>query len=155
MGDQHRRVLPVEFRHRPVERQEVRYGRVETDGEDVPAMLPAPGEQFPAGHHEQVAQEMDDLLWSFKPESFIPHAIVGIDAELTEDEDIPVFIGYQGAFEGRADLLINLGRDIPDFHGDFARIAEIVPDSEPAKANLREHWNSYKASGFTLAHHNL
>ena len=104
---------------------------------------------------EQVAQDMDDLLWSFKPESFIPHAIVGIDEELTLDEDIPVFIGYGGAFDGKADLLINLGRDIPGFHGDFARIAEIVPNSEAAKANLREHWNSYKAQGYTLDHHQL
>lgn len=104
---------------------------------------------------EQEAQEMDDLLWSFRPESFIPHAIVGIDEELTEDEDIPVFIGCSTDFNGKADLLINLARDIPTFHGDFARIAEIVPDVEAAKANLREHWNAYKTQGYTLEHHQL
>ena len=105
--------------------------------------------------NEQVAQEMDDLLWSFKPESFIPHAIVGIDNELTEDEDIPVFIGYAGDFAGKADLLINLGRDIPAFHGSFSRIAEIVPNSEAAKSNLREHWNTYKEKGLELKHHEM
>jgi len=101
---------------------------------------------------EQVAQEMDDLLWSFKPESFIPHAIIGIDDELTADEEIPVFIGCIGEFPGKGDLL-NLGRDIPDFHGNFSRIAEIVPNSEDAKSNLRDHWNTYKSRGYELNHH--
>lgn len=104
---------------------------------------------------DQVAQEMDDLLWSFKPESFIPHAIVGIDDELVEDEDVPVFIGCVAEFPGKADLLINLAGDIPDFHGNFTRIAEIVPNSEEAKANLREHWKSYKEKGLELHHHEL
>ena len=44
---------------------------------------------------EQSAQDMDDLLWSFKPESFIPHTIVGLEDDM-EDEEIPVLIGYKG-----------------------------------------------------------
>lgn len=108
---------------------------------------------------EQVAQEMDDLLWSFKPESFIPHAILGTHEELTEDEDIPVFIGFidaaKNSFKKNADLLINLSQGIPGFHADFARIAEIVPNSEAAKSQLREHWNTYKAEGFELKPHEL
>ena len=104
---------------------------------------------------EQTAQEMDDLLWSFKPESFIPHAIVGIDDELTENEDIPVFIGCSTDFAGTGDLLINLGKNIPGFHERFSRIAEIVPNSEAAKSNLREHWNAYKEKGLELKHHEL
>lgn len=104
---------------------------------------------------EQAAQEMDDLLWSFKPESFIPHAIVGIDDELLADEEVPVFIGCLPEFPGKADLLINLGKDIPAFHGSFARIAEIVPNQEAAKANLREHWQAYKDAGYQLDHHKL
>lgn len=107
---------------------------------------------------EQTAQDIDDLLWSFRPDSFIPHAIVGIDDELTEDEDIPVFIGSGDAFgnsNGSANLLINLSVDIPSFHDSFERIAEIVPNSEEAKSHLRAHWNSYKEKGFELKHHTL
>ena len=104
---------------------------------------------------ELAAQEMDDLLWSFRPDSFIPHAIVGVDEELTADEENPVFIGFTEAFENKADLLINLGQGIPEFHADFSRIAEIVPNSDSAKSNLREHWNTYKDAGFELKHHEL
>jgi len=104
---------------------------------------------------EQTALEMDDLLWSFKPESFIPHAILGLDVELTEDEEIPVFIGCGSEFKNNADLLINLGQTIPDFHDNFSRIAEIVPNQEDAKSRSREHWNAYKEKGFELKHHQL
>lgn len=105
--------------------------------------------------NEQAAQEMDDLLWSFKPESFIPHAIVGVDVELSEDDDVPVFIGYFDAAPAGADLLINLASAIPSFHNKFSRIAEIVPNQESAKANLREHWTAYKSLGYELKHHEL
>ena len=104
---------------------------------------------------EQAAQEMDDLLWSYKPESFIPHAIVGIDEELDADEEIPVFIGHGENCDVSAKLLINLSQAIPGFHDRFERIAEIVPNSETAKSHLRERWNAYKEKGFELKHHAL
>ena len=105
--------------------------------------------------NENAAQDIDDLLWSFKPDSFIPHAIIGVDAELTDDEEIPVFIGFGDQHQEGADLLINLAVDIPGFYADFSRIAEIVPNSESAKARLRENWSTYKQRGFELKHHEL
>ena len=103
---------------------------------------------------EKVAQDMDDLLWSFKPESFIPHTIVGLDDEM-EDEETPVLIGYQGNESPRGQLLINLSDELPEGHEQFERIAEIVPNREEAKTVSREHWNAYKALGFELNHHQL
>jgi DNA polymerase-3 subunit chi len=105
--------------------------------------------------NEKAAMDMDDLLWSFKPESFIPHAIVGIDVELGDDDEVPVYIGYFDKAPTGADLLVNLSKDIPPFHDSFPRIAEIVPNVESAKVNLREHWSTYKAQGYTLEHHQL
>ena len=94
---------------------------------------------------EKTAQDMDDLLWSFKPESFIPHVIVGLDEDLDADEEIPVFIGFGTSCTVSATLLINLSEEIPAFHDQFDRIAEIVPNQEAAKSKLREHWNIYKS----------
>jgi len=105
--------------------------------------------------NEQAAMDMDDLLWSFKPESFIPHVIVGIDVELGDDDEVPVYIGYFDKAPAGADLLINLGTDIPPFLGDFPRVAEIVPNIEESKTRLREHWTDYKSRGFSLNHHQL
>ena len=103
------------------------------------------------------AQEIDDLLWSFKPESFIPHAIVGLEGmeDELEDEEIPVLIGYDNNRTESGQLLVNLTADIPPFCDSFERIAEIVANREEAKAASREHWNSYKEKGFELDHHQL
>ena len=43
---------------------------------------------------ESAAQEMDDLLWSFKPESFIPHTLVGMDDDM---EDLKTYLEQSGA----------------------------------------------------------
>ncbi len=103
---------------------------------------------------EQSAQDMDDLLWSFKPESFIPHTIVGLEDNM-DDEEIPVLIGYEGNASTKGQLLINLCDKVPDEHENFDRIAEIVPNREEAKAISREHWNTYKTLGFELKHHQM
>ncbi len=103
---------------------------------------------------EQSAQYMDDMLWSFKPESFIPHTIVGLEDDM-EDEEIPVLIGYEGNASTKGQLLINLCDKVPDGHENFDRIAEIVPNREEAKTTSREHWNTYKTLGFELKHHQM
>ena len=103
---------------------------------------------------EQSAQDLDDLLWSFKPESFIPHTIVGLEDNM-DDEEIPVLIGYEGNASTKGQLLINLCDQVPDIHENFDRIAEIVPNREEAKAISREHWNTYKTLGFELKHHQM
>lgn len=103
---------------------------------------------------EQSAQDMDDLLWSFKPESFIPHTIVGLEDNM-DDEEIPVLIGYEGNASTKGQLLINLCDQVPDGVENFDRIAEIVPNREEAKVISREHWNTCKTLGFELKHHQM
>jgi len=49
------------------------------------------------------AQELDDLLWSFKPESFIAHQIIG------GDESARVEITFTEESGDHHDVLINLG----------------------------------------------
>lgn len=100
---------------------------------------------------ETVAQELDDLLWSFRPESFIPHAITGNE----EGEDVPVIIGYGNEYSGPKDVLINLSLSIPSFHHEFQRIAEIVINDEAIKQTLREHWKQYQDLGYELQQHQL
>ena len=101
----------------------------------------------------QSAEELDDLLWSFRPESFLPHALVGFEAD--EDDDIPILIGYAGHYDGPRDLLINLSRELPPFHGEFQRISEIVINDEQAKQISRQHWKQYQEAGCELQHHDL
>lgn len=94
------------------------------------------------------ADEIDDLLWSYRPESFLPHMIAG--SEIEDDEEVPIIIGYEDTCSGPRDVLINLSDTIPPFHGEFERIAEIVRADEDAKALSREHWKFYRDQGYDV-----
>lgn len=97
------------------------------------------------------AQGLDDLLWSFKPESFIAHQIIG------GDEEPKVEITYatnSGIAAGdHHDVLINLGSQIPEFFSRFARLAEIVIQEPKILENTREHYRFYKQRGYPITQH--
>ncbi len=69
-----------------------------------------------------VARQLDELLWTFRDGSFLPHGIVG-----EMDVETPVSIGAAMPESRVPDLLINLTDAVPDRTGTFPRIAEIVP----------------------------
>ena len=53
---------------------------------------------------------MDELLWTFRDGSFVPHEVVSAGAERTE---APVTLGCDENAVQQADLLINLADDVP------------------------------------------
>jgi DNA polymerase-3 subunit chi len=93
------------------------------------------------------AQELDDLLWSFKPESFIPHQILG------GDEEVRVEITFSAELGEHQDVLINLGSQIPKDFTRFARVAEIVIQEPKILENTREHYKFYKQQGYPITQH--
>ena len=100
------------------------------------------------------AQELDDLLWSFKPESFIAHQILGGDeeakVEITYRVNAPA--EHAGA-SNHKDVLINLGSQIPEYFSRFARLAEIVIQDPKILENTREHYRFYKQRGYPITQH--
>jgi DNA polymerase-3 subunit chi len=96
------------------------------------------------------AEALDDLLWSFDPDAYVPHQIVGAD----EDEDeVPVLIAAPEHDAALRPLVLNL-RDaaVPD---GFERVLEVVPADESARAPLRERWKQYVARGLDVAKHDM
>lgn len=100
------------------------------------------------------AEELDNLLWSFRPDSFIPHATTDTMADL-EGEEVPVIIGYSEVCQVPTGLLINLGTGIPAFFDKFDRVAEIVIEQDQVKQESREHWKQFRASGIEPELHRL
>ena len=90
------------------------------------------------------AEALDDLLWSFDPDAYIPHQIAGDE----EDELTPVLIVPPDMDLPLRPLLLNL-RDAP-VDGAFDRVLEVVPADASAREPLRERWKAYKARGFDL-----
>jgi DNA polymerase-3 subunit chi len=96
------------------------------------------------------AEELDDLLWSFDPDAYIPHQIAGSD----EDDAItPVLIVAPGSEAPARPLAINL-RD--EAWGEACeRVLEVVPADPAARGPLRERWKQYQALGYELNKHDM
>ena len=95
------------------------------------------------------AEQLDDLLWSFDDDAYIPHQIAGDD----EDDLAPVLIVAPDTDTPLRALVINL-RDaaVP---GNVERVLEVVPADDNARGPLRERWKHYQARGFDLKKHDM
>jgi DNA polymerase-3 subunit chi len=95
------------------------------------------------------AQALNELLWSFRPASFMPHALAG------EEQSEQIAIGWGQDPGKHSDLLINLQLEIPSFFSRFARVAEVVTQDEDSLAALRKSWLFYQERGYHLEKHDL
>ena len=96
------------------------------------------------------AEELDELLWAFDEDAYIPHQIAGTD---DEDELTPVLIATPDTDSPLRPLVINL-RD-GAVEGAFERVLEVVPADESARGPLRERWTQYKSRGLEVNKHDM
>jgi DNA polymerase-3 subunit chi len=94
--------------------------------------------------------ELDDLLWTFRAGSFIPH---GVYTET--DAEQPVSLGHGVEPEGYNDVLVNLSPDVPGFFSRFERVAELVGADDASRTAARERYRFYQDRGYTLNTHKL
>jgi DNA polymerase-3 subunit chi len=95
---------------------------------------------------------LDDLMWTFRDGSFVPHGHINDTASATD----PVLIGWQAEPpDDRHDVLINLSGEVPAFFSRFQRVAEIVSGAETAKTRARERYRFYRDRGYDLTTHDL
>ncbi len=97
------------------------------------------------------AQQMDQLLWSFAQESFLPHALAGSDVA----GEVSVKIGHDTQPPVGTTCVLNLGTAPPLSQPTLSAIAEFVLNHDEAKAHSRTLWNLYKQLGYELQHHQL
>jgi len=90
------------------------------------------------------AQALDDLLWTFRQESFVPHGLA------VDDPGAPVVITHGDLPQDPTCLLINLGHDIAARAGGCRRIAEIVGATDAAKDAGRQRYRTYRERGWPL-----
>ena len=95
------------------------------------------------------AEQLDDLLWSFDDDAYIPHQLAGDD----EDELAPVLIASPDNDTPMRTLVINLRDTAVD--GKVDRVLEVVPADDSARGPLRERWKQYLARGFDLKKHDM
>lgn len=100
---------------------------------------------------KEEASTLDDLLWTFRDDGFIPHDILIKNTPPT----VPVQISYDITPEHHSDILLNLTNVVPDYFTKFNRVLEIVPDDDAAKKICRQKFKLYKENNCELKTHDL
>lgn len=98
------------------------------------------------------AEYFDELLWSFRDDSFLPHQVFyGGQPDINS----PILISHLEPPEIQHDVLINLSSSMPTFYQRFNRILEIVPNEDNAKQQARANYRNYQKAECELKTHNL
>jgi len=104
-------------------------------------------------------QQLDELLWSFRPNSFVPHrSQLSCDDKQHADspiDDGDIFIGHGDDPGEHHDVLINTSDKTPPFFSRFSRLAEVVIDTVEAKEKSRQRYAFYRDRGYPLEVHSL
>lgn len=113
---------------------------------------------YHAGHQVYVqaatAQDevvLDELLWTFKQNSFVPHGRWPGEAQ----SEVPVLVGHLPSPAAHVDVLINLADAIPNAHERYARIVEIVDADAACREAGRRRYRFYRDQGYAPVTHRL
>jgi DNA polymerase III subunit chi len=102
--------------------------------------------------NQSMTHELDELLWCYKDESFIPHNIQGEGPTSPP----PVQLGYSlQKPTGFNDILVNLSNEVPPFYQHFKRIIEIVCEDDAVKEITRNHFRHYKKARCQIHTHEI
>ena len=96
------------------------------------------------------AEILDEMLWEFDPDAYIPHQIAGLDED---DELSPVLIVAPEYDAPMRPLVLNLRADA--VKGGFERVLEVVPADASAREPLRQRWKDYAARGLEVSKHDM
>jgi DNA polymerase-3 subunit chi len=99
----------------------------------------------------QQSQELDDLLWIFQQNSFIPHG----QHESDNTSPPPVQLGHDAEPDASHQVLINLAPEVPLFFSRFERVAELVTKESTVRQQGRNRYSFYKQRGYPLRSHEI
>ena len=95
------------------------------------------------------AEAVDDLLWSFDDDAFIPHQLAGDD----DDGETAVLIVPPGIETADRPLVINLRDTCAP--GRFERVLEVVAADPAEREGSRVRWREYARLGFQVGKHDM
>jgi DNA polymerase-3 subunit chi len=99
---------------------------------------------FISTEHETAARQLDQQLWTARPQSFVPHVLLGgLPAS-------PIEIGWGEQLPNHREVFINLSGRLPDTAFEFERIVEIVIQTPEVLAATRENYARCRDHGLEL-----
>ena len=108
---------------------------------------------------QEEVQQLDDLLWTFKPETFIAHEAFDPRSKIAPAVSAPVAIATTALADHQLHeyrgLLINLGQKIPSWFSRFERLSEIVIQEPAILKNTREHFSFFRERGYPIEYRHI
>ena len=99
-------------------------------------------------------QRLDRMLWALGPSDFVAHCLDDADEDMRQAS--AVLLAAEPLSCGPRDLLVNLGDAVPRGFEQFARLVEVVSQSDAAdRGRARERWRHYAAQGYQIVRHDL
>ena len=99
---------------------------------------------------QEQAERLDELLWTFKPDTFIPH---GLWAGSPDEPTHPVTITTKKEPVEGMDSLVMMGYGDVDLVSQFSQAFHlVVVDNQERLDGSRGYWTLLKDAGFSLRH---
>ncbi|QWT20475.1 DNA polymerase III subunit chi [Bacillus sp. NP157] len=95
------------------------------------------------------AEAIDEYLWAFDEDAFIPHQLAGDD----DDANTAVLIVPPGVEVADRPMVINLRDTCAP--GQFDRVLEVVAADPAEREGSRARWTEYKRGGFDVTKHDM
>lgn len=97
---------------------------------------------------------LDQALWLFEQEAFIPHLRVRRREDVTDrNRRTPVWLSESARVAVEATVWVNLGADAEVAFDGFERVIEVVGDDSAEVETGRVRWRRYVAAGLTPVNH--
>jgi DNA polymerase-3 subunit chi len=95
------------------------------------------------------AEALDEKLWEFDDDAFIPHQLAGDD----DDSITAVVIAPPGVATADRPLGVNLRDECAP--GSYERVLEVVAADPAEREGSRVRWAEYKRRGFEVNKHDM
>ena len=95
------------------------------------------------------AEALDEKLWEFDDDSFIPHQLAGDD----DDSITAVVIASPGVATADRPLVVNLRDECAE--GAYERVLEVVAADPADREGSRARWAEYRQRGFEVNKHDM
>jgi DNA polymerase-3 subunit chi len=90
----------------------------------------------------QEAQQLDQMLWTFKDTSFVPHQLASVNSEAA------IVIGRAQA--DTHTTLMNISNQLPEDYARFSQIVEFIFADPHAQQCGRERFKLYRQQGYSI-----
>ncbi len=110
---------------------------------------------FVQSSNAQHAKLLDDLLWSFKPESFVPHA--RSDSAIAKSCSVVIASEQiENQENDNNDVLINFNPTVPNSFSHYNRVVEIVNKQDDSSTDDgRARYKYYQDRGYKIESHTI